>query len=85
MKAIKNPYIEILKNGIREESMQEGMQKGSKRHSKRYEKKGREEGRKEGIQFGINLLSKMIRNKQLDREQSEEYLRDLGLDQEAID
>ena len=28
MKAIKNPYIEILKNGIREEGMQEGIQKG---------------------------------------------------------
>ena len=46
---------------------------------------GRKEGRKEGIQFGsLNLLSKMIRNKQLDREQSEEYLRDLGMDKEAI-
>ena len=45
----------------------------------------KKEGREEGIQFGsLNLLSKMIRNKQLDREQSEEYLRELGMDQEAI-
>ena len=39
----------------------------------------------EGIQLGsLNVLSKMIRNKQLERKQSEEYLRELGMDDEAI-
>ena len=73
MKGIKNPYMEPIKRILKEEGRKEGIQEGI------------QEGMKKGIQFGsLNLLGKMIRNKQLDKEQSEEYLRDLGMDQEAI-
>ena len=38
------------------------------------QQEGIEKGVQEGMQFGsLNILSKMIRNKQLNREQSEQY------------
>ena len=51
----------------------------------RLKKSVMEEGMQKGIQLGsLNVLSKMIKNKQLERKQSEEYLRELGMDDEAI-